>query len=423
MSNCNELRGFKLVVTSECNFRCSYCCQNDKKPGAMTWSIARDAIDRLMRSKEPEIEIGFWGGEPLLEFPLIRRSVEYTLARADAGRKVRFAISTNGALLSDEIISFLAEHHFRTQISFDGVESAQAARKKGSFRTLHDRLTTIRAKEPAYFVNDLTLSMTVTPENMNDLPRSVEYFLGEDVRSLSMAPLFTPLPWDRTVDLDHMREIFREVLHMSVRHYERTGHIPVTLLRKEEKREPEIGSSLTMCGIRGGTRPSVDIDGEVYGCVALVRSVQTARSDRFDGMLDSLGLGRLDGSGFDEKAASFSNRIDRQVEFMKKEEKFSSFGRCGDCEYLDECSVCPVSIANDPDNDDPRRVPDFYCAFNKAALAARRLLPESLDAARMVRGGGGVKLEMERFMARAGGEKPVSGAGTFREARQSPSKR
>jgi hypothetical protein len=158
-----------------------------------------------------------------------------------------------------------------------------------------------------------------------------------------------------------------------------------------------------MCGIRSADFPSVEPDGSASGCVALVRSVQKPRSARFGELLPVLAMGPVDSDRFDEKRATFRNRIDDLEVFMQKEEKYSSFGRCGKCEFLEQCSVCPVSIANDPGNDDPRRVSDFYCAFNLAALGAARRFPAAADPAALVRRRSPMKTRMEEFLARAGG--------------------
>ena len=56
-----------------------------------------------------------------------------------------------------------------------------------------------------------------------------------------------------------------------------------------------------------------------------------------------------------------------------KQEKYSSYRKCGGCRFLRQCSICPVSICHIPGNTDPNRVPDLPCALNLAVLAAREL--------------------------------------------------
>jgi len=59
----------------------------------------------------PEVTVGFYGGEPLLEFELIKKCVEYTKSIIE-GKRVKFNMTTNGTLMSDEIMDYLFENEF-----------------------------------------------------------------------------------------------------------------------------------------------------------------------------------------------------------------------------------------------------------------------------------------------------------------------
>ena len=59
--------------------------------------------------------------------------------------------------------------------------------------------------------------------------------------------------------------------------------------------------------------------------------------------------------------------------FDNKQDKYSSYLKCGSCRFLHQCSICPVAICHIPGNTDPNRVPDLPCALNLAVLAAREL--------------------------------------------------
>ena len=75
------------------------------------------------RDKDRAI-IGFYGGEPLLAFPLIVESVKYA-EEIFAGVDISFNITTNATLLTDEIIDFLLDHHFKLTFSLDGPNEVQ----------------------------------------------------------------------------------------------------------------------------------------------------------------------------------------------------------------------------------------------------------------------------------------------------------
>ena len=66
--------------------------------------------------------------------------------------------------------------------------------------------------------------------------------------------------------------------------------------------------------------------------------------------------------------------------FDDKQDKYSSYARCGECRFLATCAVCPVSIGHQPGNEDPRRIPDFLCAYNLVSLAYRERFPRQADA-------------------------------------------
>lgn len=69
-----------------------------------------------------------------------------------------------------------------------------------------------------------------------------------------------------------------------------------------------------------------------------------------------------------------------------RRDRYSSYGRCRDCEFVDECLVCPVASANIPGNTDPRRVPDSGCAFNRIVAACRRRFPPVASTEDLLKG-------------------------------------
>jgi hypothetical protein len=84
----------------------------------------------------------------------------------------------------------------------------------------------------------------------------------------------------------------------------------------------------------------------------------------------------------DFREPGFAGRLERYPQaaraagiFHDKAGKRSSLGRCGECAFLERCSVCPASIGHIPGNDDPGRVPDFPCAFNRVALGYQERFP------------------------------------------------
>ncbi|MFC2020129.1 radical SAM protein [Chloroflexota bacterium] len=107
-----------LNVTHNCNLRCSYCYTGPKQPKEMTLRTALQSVDFLTGQNDKGCTITLFGGEPLLEFDLIRSVVEYS--QKTYGDRVAFRMSTNGTLITPEIMSFLQEHQIYFCLSLDG---------------------------------------------------------------------------------------------------------------------------------------------------------------------------------------------------------------------------------------------------------------------------------------------------------------
>lgn len=162
-----------LQVTQNCNLRCEYCVYSGNYDTRghtnkrMTFEVAKKAIDYFVdHSKERnKIFIGFYGGEPLLEFELIKKCVEYINNICD-GKDVGYIMTTNGTLITDEMIDFFIEHEFRITISVDGPREIHnrsrvfANREEGSFDTMIKNIERIKLKSNKYY-NDCVKFNTV----------------------------------------------------------------------------------------------------------------------------------------------------------------------------------------------------------------------------------------------------------------------
>ena len=106
------LEKMTLQVTQNCNLRCKYCIysevsnlsQRSHNENAMSFETAKNAIDFFgvhSRDKK-QVAIGFYGGEPLLEFQLIKDAVSYA-KKIFEGKDLSFHITTNATLMTDEM--------------------------------------------------------------------------------------------------------------------------------------------------------------------------------------------------------------------------------------------------------------------------------------------------------------------------------
>jgi uncharacterized protein len=122
-----------LSVTHQCNLRCKYCCYGEHSQykgrthnnQTMSPEIAEKAISNFLERSDFVNAISFYGGEPLLNFSLIEHSISFAKDLASKlGKKPMFLMTTNGTLLTDEIIHYLVQHDVFVHISIDAVKES-----------------------------------------------------------------------------------------------------------------------------------------------------------------------------------------------------------------------------------------------------------------------------------------------------------
>ena len=125
------LQTLVLNLTNHCNLSCQYCYEygQDKvatpegKPKFMDLETARASVDFLLEQSAGRrvIHITFFGGETLMNFPLLKSVVAYATGRAaEQGRSIDFSLTTNATLLTPPIIQFLSDNHIGVTVSMDG---------------------------------------------------------------------------------------------------------------------------------------------------------------------------------------------------------------------------------------------------------------------------------------------------------------
>jgi uncharacterized protein len=125
------LGNISLNVAQVCNLSCVYCYGVDGEyglKGKMNEDTAKKSIDFLIKESKNQknISITFFGGEPLLNFPLIKTSVAYSREQAKLhGKKINFSITTNGTKFNEEVNEYLNQNKFSVMVSFDGDQETQ----------------------------------------------------------------------------------------------------------------------------------------------------------------------------------------------------------------------------------------------------------------------------------------------------------
>ena len=166
-----QLAALTLMISQECNMKCGYCYGDGgeyKNRGKMSVETSHKAIDYLVKnSKDTKLAIAFLGGEPLMNFDLIKDVLQYCKIKTqETGKTFSYTITTNGTLLTPEIEDFLISNQIKTQISIDGTEES------------HNQMRYFAGKKPSYEVvvnktkhmreqHLLTARATLSPKNLD----------------------------------------------------------------------------------------------------------------------------------------------------------------------------------------------------------------------------------------------------------------
>ena len=129
------IKALCLHVAHTCNLNCAYCFASQGKyhgdRAVMSFEVGKQALDFLMdhSGTRRNLEVDFFGGEPLMNWDVVKRLVEYARSvEKERGKNFRFTLTTNGVLIDDDVIDFANREMSNVVLSLDG-------RKE-----IHDRL-------------------------------------------------------------------------------------------------------------------------------------------------------------------------------------------------------------------------------------------------------------------------------------------
>lgn len=186
-----------FVVTLRCEHSCRYCqvsrVSADRQAFDMDHATAERAVDLLFEAPSPTLKVEFQGGEPLLNFALIRRVVEMVEARNRAlarPRDVRFVVTSNLALLDDEVLEFAGEHGLSFSTSLDGPAALHNANRPRPGADSHARavagITRIRQRLGPGRVSAL---MTSTAESLAQPEAIIDEYAARGFSSVFLRPI------------------------------------------------------------------------------------------------------------------------------------------------------------------------------------------------------------------------------------------
>ena len=196
----NGCRQVILEISRDCNMRCRYCVYSGRlgarrAPSKQTMSreTALRAVDYLEShsSECPAVAVGFFGGEPLLAPSLIQQVVDHA-RQVLKDRKLVFSITTNGTLLTREIMAFFAAHDFACLVSLDGPREMNdrnrvfAGSGNGSFDVVMSRVREFQQLYPDYCRTRLRLAMVAVPGT--DYAYLTQWLRANDLAAVSAGP-------------------------------------------------------------------------------------------------------------------------------------------------------------------------------------------------------------------------------------------
>lgn len=184
-----------FVVTLRCDHSCHYCqvsrVSMNKSKYDMTRECAMAAIDVTFRSPSPHLKIEFQGGEPLLNFDLIRFVVEECERRNETeGRELSFVVTTNAAFIDDEMLSFLREHRVGVSTSLDGPAFIHNANRPRPGNDAYDKaIEGIRKAREALGPGAVSALMTTTRLSLDHPVEIVDEYVAQGFDRIFLRPL------------------------------------------------------------------------------------------------------------------------------------------------------------------------------------------------------------------------------------------
>ncbi|MDQ1349934.1 MAG: uncharacterized protein QG657_235 [Acidobacteriota bacterium] len=193
--NLKYLKQVTFEITQDCNMKCKYCIYSSgeynrwrkESPAFISAETARRVIDYLRKiigqRESKKFTVGFFGGEPLLRFNVIKEITDYT-REVFQGWDILFTITTNGVLLTKPITRYFIDNKFSIFASLDGNQPNHDAKRtypdgKGSFKTLMKNLSNIKEMDREYYINNVSFSIVYS----KDLPWEgvLDFFKNEEL--------------------------------------------------------------------------------------------------------------------------------------------------------------------------------------------------------------------------------------------------
>ena len=277
-----------LNVAHSCNLRCRYCFAGQGSFGGerelMPAEVGRAAVDFLLKGAGGgrNLEVDFFGGEPLLNFPSVRETIEYAERRAaQEGKVIHFTLTTNATLVDDRVIAYLREKQVSLILSLDGrPEVHDRMRGDGTYTAAVDGIRRMLAGYPEA---DHYLRGTFTRHN-RDFAADARHFLAQGFRRFSLEPV-VGLNEDYTLreqDLAELSAQYEELAEIYLAHQRDKDPFVFFHFQLDLTGGPCLNKRLRGCGA-GTEYLAVTPKGDLYPCHQFVGREDTRLGNLAEG--------------------------------------------------------------------------------------------------------------------------------------------
>lgn len=328
-----------FVVTDVCNLSCVYCQAKDKtnRPqGFMTPEIGRKCIDIALQSPAPRLTFEFQGGEPLINFPVIKAMIDYT-EEIRGKRDIEYTVVSNLSLLTEDMLDYLLSHHVSICTSLDGPEMLHNQNRRcdapqGSYALMKAGVEMINRRGLSVGAIETTTRQSLP--RAKEIVREYEEIGAPSIFLRPLTPLgFAKADWDAigytaSEYLTFYREAFQEILQIN----------------REKRKFPEQHATYFLSKILGGYAQNYMelrspcgasigqlayyYDGSIYTCDE-ARMVAESGDRAFR-------LGDVFSSTYQDLMSTGTCRATCMASMTE------TIPGCCDCVYQPYCGVCPV---------------------------------------------------------------------------------
>lgn len=270
------IKALCLHVAHDCNIRCKYCfaSQGDFNMvrGLMPLEVGKAALDFLIAhsGNRRNLEVDFFGGEPLMNFEVVKELVHYgRRIEKEHGKNFRFTITTNGMLLDDDKIDFINEHMSNAVLSIDGRREVNDFMRPtvsggGTYDVIVDKFRRLVEKRGAksYYVRG-----TYTAHN-TDFSKDVKHLADLGFRSTSVEPVVakeTDAYALKAEDLPKLLHEYELLAEEMIQGHEKGKPFDFFHFSVDLSQGPCVVKRLSGCGA-GSEYIAVTPEGDIYPC-------------------------------------------------------------------------------------------------------------------------------------------------------------